>query len=264
MRLLLLGTGSADRWPNPYCACASCAWARRTGALRDRTSVLIDDTLLVDPGPDAGARGVDLSGVRTVLVTHAHPDHLDPAFLLAWTWAARQQANPGRTLVVAGPAEAIEACRSWVSPDSPVEFRDVRAGDTFVSGRHTVTALPAAHSTTGGARYDGTALLYQVEDATARALYATDTAELPHDQLSGRYDVVLLEQTFGPLTGHGTAHLDLPRFGQEVARLRADGRVDHSSRVVAVHLSHHNGPDLADQLGRHGAELLPDGATITS
>lgn len=262
MRLQLLGTGSADRWPNPYCACASCVWARDSAALRDRTSVLIDDTLLIDPGPDAGGRGVDLSGVGVVLVTHAHPDHLDPAFLLAWTWA-RLATGPTQPLLVAGPAEAIAACRGWVAPDSPIEFREVRTGDTFVAGRHTVTALPAAHSTSGGTSHDGTALLFQVEDAGGRVLYATDTAALPHDQLSGRYDVVLLEQTFGMRTDHGTAHLDLPGFGREVARLRADGRIDSHSRVVAVHLSHHNGPDLADHLGLIGAELLADGTVIT-
>ena len=70
MRVQLLGTGSADRWPNPWCRCASCEWARSTGSLRDRTSALVDDILLVDPGPDAGGRGVDLS---------ARPDRPDHA-----------------------------------------------------------------------------------------------------------------------------------------------------------------------------------------
>ncbi len=253
MRVQLLGTGSADRWPNPWCRCASCEWARSTGSLRDRTSALVDGILLVDPGPDAGGQGVDLSRVRTVLITHDHPDHLDPAFLLAWEWAAIAnpiaQDSPGPRLLVAGPAAAVERCRQWTAPGAPVELRPLAAGDTFRAGQHVVRALPAAHSTTGGRGYDGTALLYDIAGTDGRLLYATDTAGLPHDDLAERYDIVLLEETFGELLDHGTAHLDLPSFAREVDALRRAGRLTPESRVVAVHLSHHNGPSLATELG---------------
>ncbi len=260
MRIDVLGTGSADRWPNPWCACERCGWARGTGVHRGRTSALVDGCLLLDPGPDAGSGGVDLTGVRTVLITHDHPDHLDPAFLLAWSWAS----GPG--LVVAGPPEAIDRCRDWVGPDAPVEFRALAAGDDLVvDGSHgmlRVRALPAAHSTGGGRDHDGTALLYEVAGPAAALLYATDTAALPHDVLAGPYDIVLLELTFGDTTDHGSAHLDLPAFGHEVARLRADGRLAPGARVVAVHLSHHNPIDLSQRLAAIGAEIVPDGTVL--
>jgi len=270
MRIDLLGTGSADRWPNPWCRCPSCQWARESGSVRGRTSALVDRTLLIDPGPDAGSGGVDLSEVRTVLITHDHPDHLDPAFLLAWSWAS----GPG--LLVAGPAQAVERCREWVGPDAPVEFRVLAAGDDLVdeprgtprghasdgAGGHHVRALSAAHSTSGGRGHDGTALLFEVADADAVLLYATDTAALPHDELSGQYDVVLLELTFGDVTDHDSAHLDLPSFGHEVAQLRTGGHLAPGARVVAVHLSHHNPIDLDRRLAAVGAEVLPDASTI--
>lgn len=266
MRVDLLGTGSADRWPNPWCRCSSCQWARDSGSVRGRTSALVDGVLLIDPGPDAGAGGVDLSGVRTVLITHDHPDHLDPAFLLAWSWAS----GPG--LLVAGPAQAIERCRDWVGPDAPVEFRVLAAGDEVIveprgeagrhGGRHRVRALSAAHSTRGGRDHDGTALLFEVADSAAVLLYATDTAALPHDELAGAYDLVLLELTFGDVTDHGSAHLDLPSFGHEVAALRAGGHLAPGARVVAVHLSHHNPIDLDRRLAAVGAEVLPDASTV--
>ncbi len=255
MEVRLLGTGSADRWPNPWCACPRCAWARAEGQHRARTSALVDGHLLIDPGPDAGA-GADLTGVRTVLITHDHPDHLDPAFLLAWTWAG----GPG--LVVAGPPDALDRCRPWVGPTAPVEFHPLAAGDTLAAGPLAVRAVPAAHSTTGGRDHDGTALLYEVTAPGARLLHATDTAALPHEHLAGPYDLVLLELTFGDLTDHGTAHLDLPSFGHEVAQLRADGRLAAGARVVAVHLSHHNPTDLAERLAPLGAEVLPDGSLV--
>ena len=261
MRIDLLGTGSADRWPNPWCSCPRCAWARSTGNHRARTSALVDRTVLIDPGPDAGAGGVDLTGVRTVLITHDHPDHLDPAFLLAWSWAS------GPRLTVAGPPQAIARCRDWVGPGAPVDFRELTADDEMLAcdadgQRLRVRALAAAHSTRGGDQYDGTALLYEVGCASGALLYATDTAALPHDRLAGPFDVVLLELTFGDHTDHASAHLDLPSFGREVARLRAEGRLAADARVIAVHLSHHNPVDLGDRLAGIGAEVLPDGSTV--
>jgi len=254
MHVTLLGTGSADRWPNPWCSCPRCAWARRVGAHRNRTSALVDGCLLIDPGPDAGSGGVELSGVRTVLVTHDHPDHLDPAFLLAWAWAG------GARLTVAGPGEALERCRPWVAPGT-VTFQPLVAGQALWAGHLHVRALPAAHSTTGGHAHDGSALLYDVAAGDARLLYATDTAALPHGDLAEHYDLVLLELTFGDRLDHGTAHLDLASFGHEVSRLRSAGRLDRG-RVVAVHLSHHNPTDLADRLASVGAELVEDGSCL--
>jgi adenosylcobinamide kinase/adenosylcobinamide-phosphate guanylyltransferase len=260
MRVDLLGTGSADRWPNPWCACDRCQGARDIGVHRDRTSALVDGCLLIDPGPDAGAGGVDLTGVRTVLITHDHPDHLDPAFLLAWSWAS------GPRLLVAGPPQAIERCREWVGPQAPVEFRALASGDVLaVDGAHgvlSVRALPAAHSTRGGRAHDGTALLFEVTGEDACLLYATDTAALPHDDLASSYDLVLLELTFGDMTDHASAHLDMPSFGHEVARLRADGRLAPDARVIAVHLSHHNPIDLSQRLVGIGAEVVPDGTAL--
>jgi adenosylcobinamide kinase/adenosylcobinamide-phosphate guanylyltransferase len=255
MRVVLLGTGSADRWPNPWCTCPRCAWARDTGTHRARTSALVDDVLLIDPGPDAGAGGTDLSRVRAVLVTHDHPDHLDPAFLLAWTWAG---AGP---LVVAGPAEAVDRCRAWVAPDAPITFLPLAPGDAPELAGLSVRGLPAAHATNGGLAHDGSALLYEVV-GDGRLLYATDTAALPFAELAADYDLVLLDCTFGEVRDHGTAHLDLASFGHEVAQLRAGGHLAPGGRVVAVHLSHHNPLDLAERLGPIGAEVLPDGAVL--
>ena len=255
MRVRLLGTGSADRLPNPWCDCARCEGARLAGEHRARTSVLVDDHLLIDPGPDAGSGGVALTGVRTVLITHDHPDHLDPAFLLAWSWV------DGPPLLVVGPLDALERCRLWVAPDAPVTFRPLAAGDVLTAGDLHVRALPAAHSVLSGREHDGTALLYEVS-GDARLLHASDTAALPHDQLAGRYDLVLLECTFGDRTDHGSAHLDLPSFGHEVAELRAAGRLAPGAQIVAVHLSHHTPADLGGRLAAVGARVVDDGDVI--
>ena len=260
MRVRLLGTGSADGWPNAFCDCASC---RSASVLRSPTSALVDDRLLLDCGPEtprAALRHADgLRCVTHVLVTHDHPDHSAPMALLARTWARRVEP-----LTVAGPASVVASWSRWVGPDSPVVFTPVVPGDVLDLGDHVVRVLQAAHE-------DG-AVLYDVTDrAGTRLLYATDTGPLPAQTRTAAtgaaYDLVLLEATLGDRRGPGAPtgvdHLDLDGFAAELRALRAVGAVTDATDVVAVHLSHHCPPDLERRLSRWGARVVDDGTELT-
>jgi adenosylcobinamide kinase / adenosylcobinamide-phosphate guanylyltransferase len=262
MRVTLLGTGAADGWPNPFCRCASCGSARAAGLLRGQTSALVDDVLLLDCGPDTPRQaercGRSLADVTAVLVTHAHPDHFDPAFLLYRGWAGDEP------LQVLGPPAVVDACRDWLAPGSPVGLAALAPADVVEVAGYRVRALAARHDAPGGA------LLYDVNAPDGdRLLYATDTGPL-HDadvavMAEGpAYSTVLLEETFGDHTTHGTDHLDLTTFPRLLAGLRRAGAVDAGTDVVAVHLSHHNPPtpELQRRLGAHGARVVADGTTV--
>ncbi|TFV52271.1 cobalamin biosynthesis protein CobU [Blastococcus sp. TF02A-35] len=256
MRVTLLGTGSADGWPNPWCSCASCADARLTGAARRPTSALVDDALLLDLSPAPPPADVLLGGVHTVLVTHDHPDHCAPLVLLARQWVRREQP-----LTVAGPPPVLDAVRPWLAPGDPVELVALAPGDRWERHGYAVRALAAAHEVP--------TLLYDVSGPDGgRLLYATDTGPLPEETVEAvrgaDLDVVLLEETFGDHLGHGTGHLDLATFPEQLDRLRAVGAVTRRTDVVAVHLSHHNPPAarLAARLAACGARLVPDGARV--
>ncbi len=110
MQITLLGTGAADGWPNPWCSCPSCADARDRGEQRQPTSALVDGVLLLDLAPGVPPRGISLERVRTVLLTHDHPDHCAPLGLLARQWVRR--AEP---LTIVGPRPSLEACRPTAS-----------------------------------------------------------------------------------------------------------------------------------------------------
>jgi len=260
MDLTVLGTGAADGWPNPFCACASCTSERAAGRLRGQTSVLVDGILLLDCGPEtpraAERTGTDLTGLRHVLITHQHPDHCSPAFLLFRSWI------DNAPLDVVGPPEVIEACRMWVAPDSMVNFMTVSPGDRLNLGGYDIRVLDAQH--------DGDSVLYDVTGNDARLLYATDTGPLPSltvESVRGAaFDVIVMEQTFGDHTSHGTDHLDLTTFPEQVRRLREVGAIAANTDLIAVHLSHHNPP--TDELGRRlsawGARLVDDGTRITT
>jgi adenosylcobinamide kinase / adenosylcobinamide-phosphate guanylyltransferase len=261
MDVLLLGTGSADGWPNPFCTCASCSAERSAGRMRGQTSALVNGRLLLDCGPETSRAaerfGADLSKLRHVLITHQHPDHCSPAFLLFRSWV---DDGP---LDVVGPPDVVEACRMWVAPDSPVRFVAVSPGDRLRLGDYDVRVLDARHGV------EGTAVLYDVAADGCRLLYATDTGPLPErtlDAVTGAgFDLVLMEETFGDLAEHDTDHLHLDAFAEQVARLRAAGAVTAATDLVAVHLSHHNPPtrELARRLADWGARVVDDGALLS-
>lgn len=264
MRLTLLGTASGDGWPNPFCTCASCAGMRMRGEVRCQTSVLVDDVLLLDCGPEvpsAAARiGRSLAGVRHLLITHAHHDHLGPGALVWRSWAGRPEP-----LDLVGPPAVLAACAEWIGPEDPVARHEVHAGDRLDLGGYDVRVLAARH----GEPWAGPAVLYDVSGPNGRRiLYATDTGPMPAETLDAvagaAYDVVLLEETFGDATDHGTDHLNLASFGETVAELRRRGALTAATRVVPVHLSHRNPPtpELARRFAAWGVDLLPDGADL--
>lgn len=262
MQVLMLGTGAADGWPNPFCTCASCGALRRAGETRGQTAALVDGTLLLDCGPEApraAARaGARLDGVRHLLVTHAHPDHLGAAALLWRRWAGARAP-----LDVVGPPDVLESCAHWLGPDDPVRLLPAEPGAELALGGYRVRALPADH--------EAPTMLYDVRgpDGT-RLLYATDTGPLPAATLDAAtgaaYDLVLLEETFGDVTDHGTGHLDLTTFPAAVAALRQVGAVTDRTDLVAVHLGHHNPPtaELSRRLAAWGARVVVDGAVLAA
>lgn len=263
--VVLLGTGSADGWPNPFCVCASCRTAAARGEIRGQTAALVDGTILLDCGPEipraAVHAGRSLAGVRHILFTHAHPDHVGPAALLFRAWVRRDEP-----LDVIGPPEALDLCRDWVGPDDPVQFVPVAAGDRIDLDGYTIRVLEAAHT----AIRDGDSVLYDVAAPEgARMLWATDTGPLPSSTLDAvqdaGYDAVFLEETFGTRTDLCAGHHDLTTFPRTLAALRESGAITDATDVVAVHLSHYNPPtpELTERLAPWGARVVDDGATVT-
>ena len=266
MEVVLLGTAGAGGRPNAFCTCGLCRTALAAGDVRAQTAALVDGRLLLDCGPEvplaATRLGRSLAGVRHLLVTHSHPDHAGPMALLARAWANRPEP-----LDLVGPAEALDVFAEWIGPDDPVRPRAVRAGDRLDLDGYAIHVLDADH----GDEHAGPGVLYDVTAPDgARLLYATDTGPLPaatQEATAGRaYDVVLLEESFGTISDHGTRHLDLETFARTVRDLRATGAITAGTDVVAVHLGHHDPPadELTRRLADVGARVVPDGTVLRS
>jgi adenosylcobinamide kinase/adenosylcobinamide-phosphate guanylyltransferase len=271
MRITLLGTGSADGWPNPFCHCDSCDAERAEGRTRAPSAALVDDVVLIDCGPTApqaiGAASRSLAAVEHVLVTHGHPDHLDPAFLLYRSWA-----GTSRALHVWAPVRAIEACRPWLAPDDDVELHVIAPGDVLrlatTVGDFTARVLPAAHASGNGDELAVEAVLFDLGDPSGtRLLYATDTGPLPRSTLEaieGTFEAVIVEETFGDTCDHGTGHLDLSTLPALLENLRDRGAITPTTTIAATHLSHHNPPTrlLRQRVQPLGVQVLDDLSVI--
>lgn len=264
MEIVLLGTGAADGWPSPFCRCESCRDAAARNQIRGQTAALVDDVLMLDCGPEAPRAAVrlgrTLADVRHILLTHAHPDHLDPQVLLFRSWI-----DTGHDLEVIGPADAIDACRRWVGPQDQVRFTPVRVGDRISAGSYEVTVLPARHRVF----HDGDSVLYDITAPDgARVLWACDTGPWPDSWFEAvrdaAYDAVFLEETFGDRSELSDQHLGLPEFGDMLTGLRAAAAVTRKTQVVAVHLGHHNPPieELERRLRTYGARPGHDGEVV--
>ena len=269
MRLIGLGSGAAEAIPDPFCRCPVCETARREGGreARARAAALINEDLLVDLGPDivsaASKFRLYLGGLRTVLITHKHQDHLLPGNL-AWRGPGFTP-TPVAPLTAYGPRDALGDLASNLDRLTDLSVQAVAAGDRWTAGPYEITAVPATH---GGGEIE--ALLYVIDDGAHCVFYATDTSTLSEEawrilQPLGPMDLVLLDETSGLGLG-GSGHHGLTKFLQTRARMIEEGVLGPQTTLVAHHFSHNGGlthAALVERFEPYGVMVSYDGQTFT-
>jgi L-ascorbate metabolism protein UlaG (beta-lactamase superfamily) len=273
LRIRFLGTAAAEGIPAPFCECPTCTHARIHGGkdLRMRTAALINNDLLVDCGPDLVAAaqrfGLTLSGVETLLVTHAHSDHLLPGNL---HWRAPGfRLTPVRPLHVFGPGPVTRMLRrdaEWPAlvEKGEIALTTVRAGQSWKSGSYRITAVPATHYG------NQAALLYVVSDGARKLFYAADSGPLTERgwqivATQAPFDAVLMEETMGPTETWGEHH-SFETFLEAHRRFVAEGWLTDAACFVAFHFSHFSNPPHAELVRRfdaHGVLVAYDGMELT-
>lgn len=282
MKVTFLGTSAANAYPLAFCRCGNCARARILGgcSLRRRSSILINDDLLVDFGPDVitGSFLADcsLANVRYCLQTHSHADHLDPSHFETRSpdWAVVDTPHLDFYGSTATVQQVVAHFRSFydrydlldpvVAKRLNLELHCIKALQPFAVGRYHVVAFPANHDTMVEP------LLYAIETDEQCVFYGTDTAMLPEETWQGfrcydmRFDVAILDHTYGPGMP-STDHLSADGFIETVARMHAEGILTRNARVFATHISHEGNPphpELAAFAAKHGYEIAYDGLIV--
>ena len=286
MKIQFLGTAAAPSVPVPMCGCDACQMAQQIGGrnLRRRASLLLNDDLLIDIGPDlmssSAAFSIPLAGVRTCLQTHFHEDHFDPEMLIA-----RHQEYgtvPTGTLKLVGTEETFRMMDAIIARrcgygslfDAGVQKAlDIRLHilafyQSFELGRYRITGYPANH----GAPAHG-CTLYGIEDGQQRLFYATDTSILPeavwdHFRTTNTvFDLIVLDHTYGAgFLSHDGDHLAQADFIRHVRRFREEGFLRENGDIFATHLSHEGmmEHEAYDALaGRNGYRIAYDGLSKT-
>ncbi len=220
MKLTFLGTGAADWKPTDKDIRAD---------YRKNASLLIDDCLLIDPGPMAidgmVFSGKDPRDVRFILNTHKHSDHYS--------------------------IDTVNALPCAV-------LHTLRAGEVKRIGHYTVTALPANHAVA--------TVHFLISDGERTLFYGLDGAWLLYEEFcaikKADVDLAILDATVGDADGDFRVfeHNDLNMIVQMKKSL-----APHVKRFIITHVSRsHSYPHdvIVEKMTPHGIEVAFDGMEI--
>lgn len=270
MKIQFLGTAAAEGIPALFCDCDVCKKVRLTGGkdVRSRCQTLLDDSLLIDFGPDTYhhclTHGMNLFQVRDCIITHVHEDHFYPTDLgyLRRPFAVVPEDYP--YFRVWGSSDVGKLTEEiFARPNLRGEYHELKPYVPTEIAGFTVTALKATHSTENP-------YVYLIEKEDKCLLYAHDSGIFPDetwDYLAGlklHIDMISFDCTGGTEDDLSyRSHMCLGRNVRCRERLQSMGLVDDTTRCFVNHFSH-NGKDvlwedLEPQARAAGFEVTYDG-----
>lgn len=258
MKLTFLGTAAGEGYPGYWCKCPHCTYARKHGGKNIRTNscMAVNENLLIDIGPscfDNAARfGIDLTQVKTLLITHPHEDHLYPVNLF-WRYgdekilkqgyaAALSHVSPRFTeipeLHVYGNRFTVELLNQALKPDASrnMILHEIQEGIGFEADGYQIMPVRGNHGSVGYSHS------YVVQNEGRTFLYALDTGDFAEDQFElvarYQYDAIIMEGTFGLNELHGT-HMCLVDNIKMRDKLEKRGCLKPGCRFILTHMSPH-------------------------
>lgn len=283
MEITFLGTGAATSYPLIFCNCDYCVKARELAGknLRKRSSVIINNDLLIDLGPDIVSASFmynkSLANIKYCLQTHSHSDHFDashlstriPGYKGIGVQPLKIYSSSG---VLRKMSEMLknEGCVSGLFDLEDrkrlnIEIIPLEPFQSFNVDKYRIISFPANHDKAWGS------LLYAIIENDLTIFYGTDTykfSERIWDKFHSekfKFNVVILDHTYGPNT-KGMDHLNSDEFISHIRRMDKEGLLAQNSRIFATHISHEgNFPheELAEYAAANGYEIAYDGQVIS-
>ncbi len=231
MKITMLGT-AAIGYPLAFCNCENCKQARiRKGkSIRKRASILINDDMIIDLGPDTQTAFTmydkDMGKIKYLLQTHIHADHYD-AGLLTTRIPYMEMKNHNKLEIYAHPKclnimsdrvsnfEKADLISEEGTKKLNVHSNVINAGDKINIGKYKVKAIESMHDTKHGS------LLFVISENDKNVFYATDTPALTDIALEElkeyKMDVVIMDHCFGNVD-YSFSHLNEKLFIEQVSK----------------------------------------------
>ena len=270
MRIIFLGTSAGEEYPGIWCGCENCAKAREWGGrnIRRNSAVMLDDDVMLDMGKAAHIQaekfGLDMRGVRVLLVTHSHKDHFNTHTL--WTRSAAFPPPP--VLDIYGSAQVYaELCANdRYQPDNnswQVNFNIVEPFREYNHGSLGIYTLDGNHGD-GQSR----AVNYIITRGGRTFLYLLDSGwpfDATLEAIAGfKYDFIIAEGT-GGLAPYSGGHLNLEKNLELLEFFNRNRLWKNEPDYYVTHVAPHWCPphdEYAPALAEHGLKLAYDGLVL--
>jgi len=263
--MIFLGTGAAEMIPSPFCDCEICTHARQNRGIyyKKRSCFMVDETTVIDFGPDIGAAcleyGIDFCNLENILITHTHDDHLSFSNLGLLSMSRKTFDNPIHIYIFPegynwcmSKLDAFmpevdliplgdDSARIIVHIDKAYEIHKVFHGKAFKMGKFEVFPFKANHKSYGE---NEVALNYILTDEKGKSLlYACDTGVYSEETLKliagAHLDYLIMECTFGSRKlEEGSGHLDVYHFIEMLNKLSQYNIIDENTKIYSTHLNH--------------------------
>lgn len=282
MKITFLGTAAATSYPLAFCRCNFCNQARKFGGkdFRKRSSVIINNDLLIDMGPDIMSASFmynkSIADIRYCLQTHSHSDHFDASHFT--TRIPEYMGVDTPLLNLYGSEATLRKMSEMVKNEGYVsdlfdskekerlniQIFPVKSLQTFEFGSYKVTAFATGHDRSVDS------LMYTITENNFTVLYGTDTDSFPEDTWQYfrdkklKFNVVILDHTYG-LDADSGGHLNANRFIEHIKRLKSENLLAENARILATHISHEGNPthsELSEYAARFGYEIAYDGLAV--
>ena len=284
MKLTFLGTSAGEEFPGIWCECDCCTRARELGGknIRRNSCVMFGGDAMIDMGKTAHMQaerfGLNMRGIKTLLVTHSHKDHLD----LHTMWARQMgrgcdTMTPDERKTTASPrfskapvldlygSDQVEAClKSELDLDAcGVNFIKVSPYENHTARGMEIFTLDGNHPDG-----DGRSINFIVKRDGVTFLYLTDTG-WPFDKTleeiaKCKYNFVIAEGTFG-LGMDSQYHMNLDKSVRLLDFFNTNGLWKNEPDYYLTHICPHWSPPYDDYLPiveATGFKLAYDGMEI--
>lgn len=259
MKLTFLGTGAGEGYPGYWCECPHCTYARkhRGKNLRTNSCLAINEELLIDIGPssfDNAARfGINLTQIKTLLITHPHEDHLYQQNLF-WRYTDEsllslnyvEQIHHGGPRFTAIPELNVYGNKFVIdflnqsleiNVSQKLVLNQVTEGAGFTADGYQIMPIRGNHGPEAGFAHS-----YVIQKEGKTLLYALDSGTYDEDQMElikkFQYDLVIMEGTTGLNEQYGV-HMCLANNIRMRDELNECGCLKQGSQFILTHMSPH-------------------------